>query len=154
MATKLATKIGISFDYFYFLGYNEYRKRAVARNNYPMQNRLRRWHVFDYLKITVNQPKSDGYFFVDFTSSRTNSTRAITKLPATNMSVKTSKVDKSSSSFLLDFDELPMGTTYLSEIRATALTFLQKPLYHIHTKKPSDFEKIRRLFCVLCPKSR
>lgn len=57
------------------------------------------------------------------------------------MSVKTSKVDKSSSSFLLDFDELPMGTTYLSEIRATALTFLQKPLYHIHTEKPSDFSK-------------
>lgn len=57
------------------------------------------------------------------------------------MSVRTSKVDKFSFSFLLDFDELPIGITYLSEIRATALTFLQRQLYHIHKKKPSDFEK-------------
>lgn len=44
------------------------------------------------------------------------------------MSVNTSKVDKDSFSLLLDFDDLPIGTTYLSEIRATVFTFLQKLL--------------------------
>ncbi|HFU4519554.1 TPA: hypothetical protein ACGPA4_002557 [Streptococcus suis] len=34
----------------------------------------------------------------------------MTKLPATNMSVKTSKVDKDSFSFLLDFDDLHSRT--------------------------------------------
>ena len=42
-------------------------------------------------------------FFVIFTNSRITITRAITKLPTTNMSVKTSNVDKSGYSFLVGF---------------------------------------------------
>ena len=45
---------------------------------------------------------SDGYFFVDLISSSTNFTRAITKLPATNMRVNTSNIDNLGCSFLLD----------------------------------------------------